>query len=36
MIVVSKLSKPKLLGQIIHKDSRGSLAEIFSKKKNKI
>ena len=36
MIVVSKLSKPKLLRQTIHKDSRGNLAEIFSKKKNKI
>ena len=35
MIIVSKLNKPKLLKQTIHKDSRGSLAEIFSKKKIK-
>ena len=35
MIVVSKLDKPKYLKQIIHKDSRGSLTEIFLKKKIK-
>ena len=35
MIIVSKLNKPKLLKQTIHKDSRGNLAEIFSKKKIK-
>ena len=35
MIVVSKLNKPKYLKQIIHKDSRGSLTEIFLKKKIK-
>ena len=35
MIVVSKLNKPKYLKQIIHKDPRGSLAEIFLKKKIK-
>ena len=35
MILVSKLSKPKPLRQNIYKDSRGSLAEIFSKKKIK-
>ena len=35
MIVVSKLSKPKHLKQIIHKDSRGSLTEILLKKKIK-
>ena len=35
MIVVSKLSKPRHLKQIIHKDSRGSLTEIFLKKKIK-
>ena len=35
MIVISKLSKPKLIRQTIHTDSRGSLTEIFSKKKIK-
>ena len=35
MIVVSKLNKPKHLKQIVHKDSRGSLTEIFLKKKIK-
>ena len=35
MIVVSKLSKPRHLKQVIHKDFRGSLAEIFSKKRIK-
>ena len=35
MIVVSKLDKPKYLKQIIHKDSRGSLTEVLSKKKIK-
>ena len=35
MIVVSKLSKPKHLKQEIHKDSRGSLTEIFLKRKIK-
>ena len=35
MIVVSKLDKPKHLRQIIHKDFRGSLTEIFLKKKIK-
>ena len=35
MLVVSKLSKPRHLKQIIHKDSRGSLTEIFLKKKIK-
>ena len=33
MIVVSKLDKPKHLKQIIHKDLRGSLTEVLSKKK---
>ena len=35
MIVVDKLNKPKHLKQTIHKDSRGSLTEIFLKKKIK-
>ena len=35
MIVVSKLDKPKHLRQVIHKDFRGSLTEIFLKKKIK-
>ena len=35
MIVVSQLNKPKLLKQIVFKDSRGSLTEIFLKKKIK-
>ena len=35
MIVVSKLNKPRHLKQVIHKDSRGSLTEIFLKKKIK-
>ena len=35
MIVISKLDKPKYLKQIIYKDSRGSLTEIFLKKKIK-
>ena len=35
MISLSKLSKPKLIKLNINKDSRGSLAEIFSKKKIK-
>jgi len=35
MIVVSKLNKPKYFKQIIHKDFRGSLMEIFLKKKIK-
>jgi len=35
MIVVSKLDKPRHLKQIVHKDSRGSLTEIFLKKKIK-
>ena len=35
MIVVSKLDKPKHLKQIIHKDFRGSLTEVLSKKKIK-
>ena len=35
MIVVSKLDKPRHLKQIIHKDPRGSLTEILSKKKIK-
>jgi len=35
MIVVSKLGKPKHLRQVIHKDFRGSLTEIFLKKKIK-
>ena len=33
MIVVSKLDKPKHLKQVIHKDYRGNLTEIFLKKK---
>ena len=33
MIVVSKLTKPKYLKQIIHKDYRGNLTEVFLKKK---
>ena len=32
MIVVSKLNKPIKLKQVIHKDLRGSLTEIFLKK----
>ena len=35
MIIVSKLSKPKHLKQVIHEDSRGSLTEIFLRKKIK-
>ena len=35
MIVVSKLDKPKHLRQVIHKDFRGSLTEIFLRKKIK-
>ena len=35
MIVVSKLNKPKHLKQLVHKDSRGSLTEIFLKKEIK-
>ena len=35
MIVVSKLNKPKYLKQVIHKDYRGNLTEIFLKKKIK-
>ena len=35
MIVVSKLDKPKYLKQIIYKDFRGNLMEIFLKKKIK-
>ena len=35
MIVVSKLDKPRHLKQTIHKDSRGSLTEIFLKKRIK-
>ena len=35
MIVVSKLDKPRHLKQIVHKDYRGSLTEIFLKKKIK-
>ena len=35
MIVVSKLGKPKHLRNIIHKDYRGSLTEILSRKKIK-
>ena len=35
MIVVDKLNKPKHIKQTIHKDSRGSLTEIFLKKKIK-
>jgi len=31
MIVVSKLNKPKKIKQVIHKDLRGSLTEIFLK-----
>ena len=34
-IVVSKLNKPIYLKQIIHKDTRGSLTEIFLKRKIK-
>jgi hypothetical protein len=33
MIVVSKLGKPKHLRHVIHKDHRGSLTEVLSKKK---
>ena len=33
MIVVSKLDKPRHLKPLIHKDFRGSLTEILSKKK---
>ncbi len=36
MIVVSKLNKPRKLKQVIHKDLRGSLTEVFLKKKDKI
>ena len=35
MIVVSKLGKPKHLRHVIHKDLRGSLTEVLSKKKIK-
>ena len=35
MIVVSKLGKPKHLRHVIHKDHRGSLTEVLSKKKIK-
>ena len=35
MIVVSKLDKPRHLKPLIHKDFRGSLTEILSKKKIK-
>ena len=35
MIVVSKLNKPKHLKQIVNKDRRGHLIEIFLKKKIK-
>ena len=35
MIVVSKLGKPKHLRHVIHKDHRGSLSEVLSKKKIK-
>ena len=35
MIVVSRLDKPRYLKNIIHKDFRGNLTEIFSKKKIK-
>ena len=35
MIVVSELDKPRHLKQVVHKDSRGSLTEIFLKKKIK-
>ena len=35
MIVVSKLDKPKHLRQVVHKDFRGSLTEIFLKKRIK-
>ena len=35
MILVSKLDKPRHLKQVIHKDYRGSLTEIFLKKKIK-
>ena len=35
MIIVSKLNKPKHLKQVMHKDARGSLTEIFLKKQIK-
>ena len=35
MIVVSKLNKPRKLKQVIHNDLRGSLTEIFLRKKVK-
>ena len=35
MIVVSKLNKPRKLKQVIHKDLRGSLTEIFLRQKIK-
>ena len=35
MIVVSKLNKPRKLKQVIHKDLRGSLTEVFLRKKIK-
>ena len=35
MIVVSKLNKPRHLKQVVHKDFRGSLTEIFLKKRIK-
>ena len=35
MIVVSKLNKPRKLKQVIHKDLRGSLTEVFLKKRIK-
>ena len=35
MIIVSKLDKPKHLRQVIHKDFRGNLTEIFLKNKIK-
>jgi len=35
MIVVSKLNKPRKLKQVIHRDLRGSLTEIFLRKKIK-
>ena len=35
MIVISKLNNPKYLKQIVHKDYRGSLTEVLSKKKIK-
>ena len=31
MIVISKLNKPRHLKQVIHKDYRGNLTEIFLK-----